>query len=162
MTSAPGLRGMEDLGFREVYDYAAGKLDWISAGLPTEGALAAIPRAGDLAHEDTPTCALGEPLAEVRARVLEAGWEACVAVNEERVVFGLLRTKDLRKEGDLTVEDAMLAGPSTFRPNVDARTLAALMADRDLPSLPITTNEGVLVGLLLREDAERAGGSEGS
>jgi rhodanese-related sulfurtransferase len=151
---------LESLGFGEVYDYSAGKLDWISAGLPTKGTLAAVPRAGDLAREDTPTCALDEPLAEVRERALEAGWDACVAVNDQGVVFGLLRAKDLRKEGDMTVEEAMLPGPGTFRPNVDARKLAALMAARDLPSLPITTNEGVLVGLLLREDAERAAGRQ--
>ena len=147
---------LESLGFHDVYDYSAGKLDWISAGLPTEGTLAAVPRPGDLAREDTPTSAPDEPLADVRERVLAAGWDTCVVVNEEGVVFGLLRAKDLRKEGDLSVEDAMLSGPRTFRPNVDAGKLAAVMAERDLPSLLITTNEGVLVGLLLREDAESA------
>jgi hypothetical protein len=33
-----------------VYDFSAGKLDWISAGLPTEGMLTAVPRAGDLSR----------------------------------------------------------------------------------------------------------------
>ena len=28
---------LESLGFGEVYDYVAGKLDWMAAGLPTEG-----------------------------------------------------------------------------------------------------------------------------
>jgi 3-mercaptopyruvate sulfurtransferase SseA len=28
---------LEALGFSDVYDYAAGKLDWISRGGPTEG-----------------------------------------------------------------------------------------------------------------------------
>ena len=28
---------LERLGFTEVYDYAAGKVDWMAAGLPTEG-----------------------------------------------------------------------------------------------------------------------------
>ena len=151
---------LESVGFAEVYDYSAGKLDWISAGLPTEGTLTAVPRAGGLAREDTPTCRLDEPLADVRKRVLAAGWDACVAVNEEGVVFGLLRAKELLTERDVTVEQAMRPGPSTFRPNDDVGKLAGLMADRDLPSLPITTNEGVLVGLLVREDAERAAGEQ--
>jgi hypothetical protein len=29
---------LESLGFKQVYDYAAGKTDWGSAGLPLEGA----------------------------------------------------------------------------------------------------------------------------
>ena len=33
------------MGFREVYDYEAGKSDWLAAGLPSEGALARLPRA---------------------------------------------------------------------------------------------------------------------
>ncbi len=28
---------LESLGFREAYDYAAGKADWFAAGLPMEG-----------------------------------------------------------------------------------------------------------------------------
>lgn len=42
------------------------------AGLPTEGTPAALPRAGDLARQDTPTCTLDEMLADVRGRVLDA------------------------------------------------------------------------------------------
>src|SRR6266851_66135 len=37
---------LESLGFGEVYDYVAGKLDWMAAGLRTEGTNAAHPRAG--------------------------------------------------------------------------------------------------------------------
>ena len=50
----------------------------------------------------------------------------------------------------------MRPGPSTFRPNVDIREMAHFMAEHDLASAPITTPDGGLVGMLMREDAEHA------
>ena len=46
------------MGFKEVYDYVTGKLDWLAAGLPSDGPLARLPRAGDVARKDVPTCDL--------------------------------------------------------------------------------------------------------
>jgi len=76
------------MGFTQVYDYVAGKLDWLAAGGPIEGSNAQHPRAGEVARRDVPTCGLDERLGEVRDRVRAAGWDACVVVNQERVVFG--------------------------------------------------------------------------
>jgi len=109
---------LESLGFGEVYDYTVGKLDWMAAGLPTDGTNAKRPRAGDLARKDTPTCGSKERFAEVRDRVRSVGWEAVVVVNEEGIVFGLLRTKELDADGDQLIEQVMRQGPSTFRPFV--------------------------------------------
>jgi len=105
---------LETLGFAQVFDYADGKLDWIAAGLPTDGTNATKPRAGDLARKDTPTCHLTERLSEVRDRVRGLGWDAVVVVNEERIVLGLLRSKELDSEGDQLIEQVMRPGPSTF------------------------------------------------
>lgn len=91
---------LESLGFGEVYDYTVGKLDWMAAGLPTEGTNVKRKRAGDLARKDTPTCGLQDRLSEVRDRVRGLGWDAVVVVNDERVVFGLLRSKELNLDGD--------------------------------------------------------------
>lgn len=35
-TSAQAAQQLEELGYRRVYDYTAGKSDWKEAGLPTE------------------------------------------------------------------------------------------------------------------------------
>jgi CBS domain-containing protein len=139
-----------------VYDYEDGKLDWLAAGLPSEGTNAERPRAGDVARKDVPTCRLDERLGDVRDRVREAGWDACVVVNEERVVFGLLRSQELEANPDLRIEEAMRPGPSTFRPFVSIEEMAAFMIEHDLDSSPITTSDGRLVGLLRREDAAKA------
>ena len=133
-----------------------GKLDWLAAGLPSEGTNAERPRAGNVARKDVPTCRLDERLGDVRDRVREAGWDACVVVNEERVVFGLLRSPELETNLDLGIEGAMRPGPSTFRPFVSIEEMAAFMIEHDLDSSPITTSDGRLVGLLRRQDAAKA------
>jgi len=136
-----------------VFDYVAGKLDWLAAGLPAEGTNAQRPRAGDVARKDVPTCHLAERVGEVRERVVAAGWDASVVVNQERVVLGLLRTKELRADPDLRVEDAMRPGPSTFRPFVSIEQMAKTMTEHDLMNAPVTTSDGRLVGLLIRAEA---------
>ena len=141
-----------------MYDYVAGKLDWLAAGLATEGSNAQQPRAGDVARSDVPTCGLQELLGAVAQRVRSAGWDACVVVNPERVVLGLLRAKELEADPELRIEQAMRPGPSTFRPHVAIAQLARSMADHDLDSSPVTTSDGRLVGLLRRQDATRVAG----
>ncbi len=148
---------LESLGFQEVYDYTVGKLDWLAAGLPTEGTNANRPRAGTLARKDVPTCALDERLGAVRDRAHGQGWDAVVVVNAERVVFGLLRAKELAGDGDRLISEAMRPGPSTFRPYVLAEEMAKTMVNHKLESSPITTSDGRLVGLLLQKDAVEAG-----
>jgi CBS domain-containing protein len=147
---------LESFGFTQVYDYAAGKLDWLAAGLPTEGTNAERPRAGDVARRDVPTCNLDERLGDVRERVRAAGWDACVVVNQESVVLGLLRVKELEGDPDQRIEQGMRPGPSTFRPFVSIEEMAVFMGEHNLPNSPITTSDGKLVGLLVREDAEKA------
>jgi CBS domain-containing protein len=139
-----------------VYDYVAGKSDWLAAGLPSEGSKAGEPRAADVARRDVPTCGLDERLGDVAKRARQAGWEACVVVNRERVVLGLLRAKELEADAELRVEQAMRPGPSTFRPNVPIDEIAHYMTDHKLINSPITTSDGRLVGLLLRRDAVSA------
>jgi Mg/Co/Ni transporter MgtE len=130
-----------------------GKLDWLTAGLPVEGNTVERPRADDVARRDVPTCRLDETIGEVRKRVRAAGWNACVVVNDERVVLGLLREAELEKGRDELIEQVMRPGPSTFRPNVPIEEMAQYMVDHNLSTSPITSSDGRLIGLLRREDA---------
>lgn len=151
---------LESFGFKEVYDYEGGKLDWMAAGLPTEGKNSEKPRAGDLARKDAPTAGPGEKLADVRQRLQQAGANAVVVVNEQRIVLGLLRSKELEQDGELTMEKAMRPGPSTFRPYVSAKEMADFMTGHKLECSPITTSDGKLVGLLFQFDAVAAAAHE--
>jgi Mg/Co/Ni transporter MgtE len=81
-----------------------------------------------------------------------AGWDACVVVNDERIVFGLLRAHELEGDPAVRVEEAMRPAPSTFRPHVSIEEMARFLSDHDIAGSPITTSDGRLVGLLRRED----------
>ena len=130
----------------------------MAAGLPTQGEASGRPTAATVARRDVPTCRLEESLRDVRERVRAAGWDACVVVNEARIVMGLLRVEELGRKEDLTAESAMRPGPSTFRPHVPIAEMAEFMATHDLPNVPVTTSEGELIGLLRLEEARSAAG----
>src|SRR5260370_21496171 len=98
---------LESLGFNDASDYVDGKVDWMAAGLPTEGTNAQHPRAGDLARKDVPTCGLTEKLGDVQARAQAQGWDAAGAVNDERVVFGLLPSKELGRDPQQLIAKAV-------------------------------------------------------
>ena len=103
-----------------------------------------------------PTCSLDERIGDVRERAEKDGWDACVVVNEERIVLGLLRKNELETGAEERVEQVMRPGPSTFRPHVGIEEMAEHMIEHDVPNAPITTSDGRLVGLLLRTDAGKA------
>ncbi len=144
---------LESLGFTEVYDYAGGKANWGAFGLPLEGTIG--PRAGEHVRTDVPTCSLEERLQEVRARQRASEWATCIVINAARVVLGRLGRRALAREDDVTAEEAMSSGPSTVRPNVTVEAMLERMRRQNLSNVVVTRLDGVLVGLLRHEDAER-------
>jgi CBS domain-containing protein len=146
---------LESLGFVGVHEYKAGKLDWLAAGLPTEGENSKCPRAGEASRKDAVECGLKDRLGEVRDRARQSGLEVAVAVDSEGIVLGLLRSKELDMDPNLAIEQAMRPGPSTFRPYVSMKEMADHMVEHSLESSPITTSDGKLVGVLLKSDAVR-------
>lgn len=135
-------------------------MDWLANGLPREGRDATRPRAGDLARHAVPACLASETLHDVESRVRDAGWDRCVVVNEQRVVLGLLGPLVWDASPKATAEQVMELGPSTFRPNVALDEMASYIREHEMDSALITTNDGVLLGLLCRNDAECAGDGE--
>ena len=127
----------------------------MAAGLPTEGSNANLPRAGEVARGDVPTCGLDERIRDVRKRVSAQNWNACVVVNDERVVLGLLRDEELAND-DKTAEQAMRSGPRTVRPYVSIEEMVQNMTEHALPAVLVTTSDGRLVGLLRIEDVTTA------
>jgi hypothetical protein len=147
---------LETLGFEQVYDYVAGKADWLAHGLPREGEMAGVPSAGDLCDLEPPTCALGDTLAVVRARLADSQYGFCLVLSEECVLLGRVRRSALGEgDADMTVEGAMESGPSTVRPSETAAELVRRLATRNLHTAILTTPAGVLFGILDRADAER-------
>src|SRR6266852_3645569 len=147
---------LESLGFTRVYDYVAGKADWGSFGLPLEGQRPGSRRVGAYLQSDVPTCKLGDTLRDVCERVRTSDWDTCFVVNEQRIVLGRLGRAVLARGDDTSVEDAMTAGPSTVRPSLELDKAVERMHAQKLTGLPVTCSDGVLIGLVRREDAERA------
>jgi CBS domain-containing protein len=142
---------LESLGFSRVYDYAAGKADWGSSGLPLEGQADSSTRVSSVARADAPTCYLDESVAEVAARLPE-GWDICVVTNDRQVVLGLLGRNALRSKTQTTVESAMTPGPSTIRPSARIEAIGERMRKRDLTRIIVSRSDGTLVGVVRRED----------
>jgi len=147
---------LEALGFTQVYDYVAGKADWGSFGLPLEGRRPSSTRVGAHVRTDVPACGPADRMAEVRERVRAADWDTCFVTNAERVVVGRLGRAALAGDDDVSVEEAMTLGPSTVRPSLELDKAVERMHRQNLTSLPVTRSDGVLVGIIRRDDAERA------
>ena len=146
---------LESLGFTKVFDYVAGKADWLASGLPLEGKLADYPRAGTVARTDIPTCRLTDRLGDVRDKTLDADQNVCVVVNDDRIVLGRLRGDALRGDPGATVESVMESGPTTTRPDDPLEAITERLQSARVASIIVTTSDGRLVGILYREDAER-------
>ena len=140
-----------------MYDYKAGKQDWMGAGLPTDGTNAQRPRLVDVVRRDVPTCSLDERLGDVRHRAVTAGWDACVVVGQDRIVLGLLRANELDADPDLPIEQVMRPGPSTYRPFVSVEEVLRTITERNMDSSPVTTSDGKLVGLVRKQDISAPG-----
>jgi hypothetical protein len=154
--SARAAWRLEELGFTKVYDYVPSKVDWFANGLPREGKSAEVPWTGDLARDDIPTCAPNDRLADVSERVLASGYDLCLVLNEHRIVLGVLRGNALGKDPDARAADVMELGPKTQRPHIPVEMLLQSPSSHGVKNWIVTTSHGVLVGLLLRTDAERA------
>ena len=147
---------LEALGFTDVYDYAAGKADWAGYGLPLEGEHHSGTRVGAYVCTDVPACPPSDRMIDVRERVRAAGWDTCFVTDECGVVLGRLGRTALAAEDDVSAEDAMTLGPSTVRPSLELDKALERMRNQNLTNLPVTRSDGVLVGVLLRDEAEHA------
>jgi CBS-domain-containing membrane protein len=103
-----------------------------------------------------PTCSLRERVGEIRDRVETAGWDECLAVNEQRVVLGRLRGAALEAPAETIAEKVMESGPTTTRPDEPLTTLVPRLRDKRVERIIVTTPDGRLVGIAERRAAERA------
>jgi hypothetical protein len=139
-----------------VFDYVAGKADWLANGLPREGENASIPNVGELVDADPPWCALSDTVGEVRARLADSGYGYCLVLSEGRVVLGRVRRSALPSSSeDASAETVMEPGPSTVRPHRRPSELIEQLAEKELRTAVVTTPGGCLLGVFHRADAER-------
>jgi CBS domain-containing protein len=147
---------LETLGFENVYDYVAGKAEWLANGLPREGRTADVLYAGQAVDADPPTCSLDTPLDEIRATLENARFGFCLVLGAGRVVLGSVRRSALdRADPSATADSLMAPGPSTARFDTPAETLVKRLARRRLATAVISRPNGSLVGVFSRADVEQ-------
>ena len=138
---------LEALGYGEVYDYVAGKADWIAAGLATEGSSTHPPRVAEATDRSVATCGPAEVVADVMTRVGLSG-ALCVVVNDQRVVQGRLRLDRLDPTDTRPAEQAMEPGPATVRADADLAETTERMLRRGVANLIVSDPDGVLLGVV--------------
>ncbi|MGH2808431.1 MAG: CBS domain-containing protein [Actinomycetota bacterium] len=148
---------LEAIGFTKVYDYSEGKLDWIARGLPVEGAGPHYGVAGEVADRDAVlACRVGDHVRDVAPKLASEPHDYCVVLNEQGVVLGRMRTKDLRgRSHDDPVEVVMEPGPTTLRPKEPAAALLERMKKKNVPTVIVTTKTGRLVGAVTQNALTR-------
>ena len=138
---------LERLGYT-VYDYTAGKVDWLAAGLDTVRAEPPPPRAIDAIVRDVRTCLPDTPIPELDG-VRDERMPFCVVVNEHHIALGRIRAADLdRARAGARAEEVMEPGPATIRADADLEPTRERLRRRRAPDILVTTPEGELLGVL--------------
>ena len=141
---------LEAAGFGPVYDYAAGKGDWLAADLLFEGTARL---AGRFTRRGV--AAVGERATAAGAlRLLEAqGFGPVVVLNQAGVVMGAAYRDSLASAArEAEVGAVMRFGVSTVRPSEDAAALAHRMDHAGVTRVVVTRPDGTLVGLFFAAD----------
>ena len=141
---------LEAAGFGPVYDYAAGKADWLAADLPFEGT---AELAGLFTRRGVATVAETTPAAEA-LRLLDAQrFGPILVLNQAGVVMGAAYRDALAgAPGEAETASVMRFGVSTVRPSEDAAALAHRMGHAEVTRVVVTRSDGTLVGLFFAAD----------
>ena len=139
---------LERLGFAAVSDYAAGKVDWMAAGLPTVRRSTEEVRALDVADRYPRTCGPSES-------IVGDAVGSVLVVTKGGVLLGRVNQGMFAPRPSARAEDVMEPGPTTVRAHEPAIPLLERMRRRNVDEIAITTPEGVLLGVVRRAEAER-------
>ena len=141
---------LEAAGFGPVYDYAAGKADWLAADLPFEGT---AELAGLFTRRGVATVAETTPAAEA-LRLLDAQrFGPILVLNQAGVVMGAAYRDALAgAPGEAETAAVMRFGVSTVRPSEDAAALAHRMGHAEVTRVVVTRSDSTLVGLFFAAD----------
>jgi len=149
---------LESLGFRNVFEYKAGKLDWFAAGLPASGSRADQPTIAAVLRRDLPRFGLEDRVGPILESMRGGGWEWAAVVDAAGVLLGRIRSRDVADPGVAAKKamEVMEEGPSTYRPNVPLDELLGRMLDHHFDTAFVTDQDGRLRGLVTRRDIARA------
>jgi CBS domain-containing protein len=141
---------LEEAGFGPVYDYAAGKGDWLAADLTFDGTARL---AGMFTRRGVATVAEATPAAEALRLMDAQGFGPVLMLNQAGVVMGAAY-RDALASAPAAAEagSVMRFGVSTVRPSEDAAALADRMGHAEVTRVVVTRSDGTLVGLFFAAD----------
>jgi Mg/Co/Ni transporter MgtE len=146
---------LETLGFDKVYEYKAGKADWLAAGLPSEGHQAAEPTIAAVVRRDVPRFGLDERCGPILDSLKAGGWERAAIVNPAGILLGRVRAEDITDPG-APASSVMKDGPATYRPNTKLDELLGRMREKHFEMAFVTDPDGRLWGLVTARDIVQA------
>jgi predicted transcriptional regulator len=142
---------LEAAGFGPVYDYAAGKTDWLASDLPFGGS---AQLAGMFTRREVATVGEDTVAAEALRLLGTQGFGPVLVLNHVGVVMGAAYRQNLAAaSGDTEVASVMRFAVSTVRPSEDAAALVHRMSHAEVTRVVVTRSDGTLVGLFFAEDA---------
>ncbi|MEP7023051.1 MAG: CBS domain-containing protein [Actinomycetota bacterium] len=145
---------LEAAGFGPVYDYAAGKADWLAADLPFEGTARL---AGLFTRRQVATASEDTPVREALRRLQAAGFGPVVVLNQAGVVMGAVHRDQLESAAAGIQAGALMRfGVSTVRPSEQVADLVHRMGHAQVSRVIVTRSDGPLIGLFFAGDAEQA------
>jgi CBS domain-containing protein len=141
---------LEATGFGPVYDYVAGKADWLAADLPFDGT---AQLAGMFTRRGVATTGEQTPVAEALRLLKAQGFGPVLVLNQAGVVMGAAYRDPLAAApGEAGVGTVMRFGVSTVRPSEDAAALAHRMGHAQVTRVAVTRADGTLIGLFFAAD----------
>jgi CBS domain-containing protein len=147
---------LEAAGFGPVYDYVAGKADWLAADLPFEGTALL---AGMITRRRVAAVTERTPAAEALGQLEAQGFGPVLVRNQAGVVMGAAYRNALASaRGDAETGSVMRFGVSTVRPSEDAAALAHRMGHAEVTRVVVTRSDGTLIGLFFAADVPGPGG----
>jgi len=113
------------------------------------------------------TCGLSDNLAEVVERMWDANCGIVPVVDDAGHVIGVITDRDIciasatrgRAPGEIGAEDMQRKPVVCCRPDDDVRTALRLMTVHRVRRLPVTTDEGILHGVVSLDDIALAAGT---
>jgi predicted transcriptional regulator len=122
-------------------------------GLPTEGDVGDRDRIGRVAS-DVVTVDITASVADAREAARASGIEngPIVVLGDGQVVLGVLQRVALQLSPETRVEGVMQPAPGTIRPDLRVADVVRQLDDDGLAEVLVTSVDGVLVGLAVRDD----------
>jgi Mg/Co/Ni transporter MgtE (contains CBS domain) len=139
------------IGFTQVHDYVAGKVDWLARNLPVDGTSADSPTIGRHLRHDVVSATAEDTVGEVHDQITRSAHGFALVTSAEGILLGRLQGTALDTalasiDPATPVAAVMEPGPSTLRPHEPAAEVRSRLENKNLSYAIVTDPDGRLLG----------------